>query len=54
MNVLEVENGIVKGNVVFGIKSIFFEDFDMIGDCGDLLFISGGLEMCFGLVLVVN
>ncbi len=54
VNVLEVENGIVKGNVAPGIKSIPLEDFDTIGDCGDLPPISGGLEMRLGPVPAAN
>lgn len=48
VNVLEVESGIVKGNIAPGIKQIPLEDFDKIGDCGDLPAISGGLEMRLG------
>lgn len=48
VNVLEVESGIVKGNIAPGVKSIPLEDFNTISDCGQLPPISGGLEMRLG------
>ena len=48
VNVLEVEAGIVKGNIAPGIKSIPLEDFNTISDCGDLPAVGGELEMRLG------
>ncbi|NRB53445.1 MAG: T9SS type A sorting domain-containing protein [Saprospiraceae bacterium] len=54
VNVLEVESGIVKGNIAPGIKSIALEDFNTIGGCGELAPIAGGLEIRLGPVPTAN
>ncbi len=54
VNVLEVEAGLVKGNIAPGIKSIPVEDFGTITDCGDLPPISGGLEVRLGPIPTAN